>query len=216
MIGRCPTLRSTQAPAPLGPLRRAAAWLAIVAVLSMLAPPSKAGDSRTDADVTSPVSETTLEDGAIPRFAEIEPGLARGGQPTEQGFRFLRARGYRTVVSFRRSSDERRVVEEMGIHYVHIPMRAGLFGSIAPTKEDVARFLSVVSDSSQRPVFIHCLRGKDRTGTMAAIYRIESGGWTNEEARREMLSFGFNRYYGNLMQYVRTYTRGGAAVPAVR
>jgi len=216
MTGRRFPLRSMQAPAPRGPWRRAAAWLAIVVLSSMPAPPTEAGDPRTDADVTSPVSETRLEDGAIPRFAEIEPGLARGGQPTEQGFRFLRARGYRTVVSFRRSSKERRVVEEMGIRYVHIPMRAGLFGSVAPTKEDVARFLSVVSDSSQRPVFIHCLRGKDRTGTMAAIYRIEAGGWTNEEARREMLSLGFNRYYGNLMQYVRTYARGSATVPAVR
>jgi len=98
----------------------------------------------------------------------------------------------------------------MGIHYVQIPIRAGLFGSTAPTKEEVALFLSVVSDSSQRPVFIHCRRGKDRTGAMAAIYRIQASGWTKDEALREMLTLGFNRYYGNLMQLVRTYAPGSA------
>jgi len=149
----------------------------------------------------------------IPRFEEMEPGLARGGQPTTEGLQFLRAQGYRTVVSFRQDSRERRALEGMGIRYVQIPLRAGLFSATPPTQEEVARFLSVVSDSSQRPVFIHCKRGKDRTGAMAAIYRIESG-WTNEDAVREMLSFGFNRRYRKLMNFVRAYAREAAAVPA--
>jgi len=172
-----------------------------------------ARDSRIRADAASRPSENALEGRGIPRFAEIEPGLTRGGQPTAVGLEFLRERGYRTVISFRRNSPERRAVEGMGIRYVEIPMRAGLFGAAPPTREDVAGFLEVASDSSQRPVFIHCRRGKDRTGAMAAIYRIEACGWRNEDALREMLSFGFDRRYRKLMNYVRAYTRGTVGVP---
>ena len=178
---------------------------AILALLlsAPLGPIEAGATSIRDADPQP--FETALGDSGLPHFVEIEPGLARGGQPTEQGLRLLREGGFRTVVSFRRNSDERRALEEMGMRYVEIPIRAGLFGSTAPTRTEVARFLSVVSDSSQRPVFIHCRRGKDRTGAMSAIYRIQAGGWPKDKALREMLALGFNRYYGNLMQLVRTY-----------
>ncbi|HKQ18617.1 MAG TPA: tyrosine-protein phosphatase [Candidatus Eisenbacteria bacterium] len=182
-----------------------AAHVAILALL--LSVPLGPIEARASSirDVDPRPFESALGDSGLPHFFEIEPGLARGGQPTEQGLRLLRERGYRTVVSFRRNSNERRALEEMGIRYVEIPIRAGLVGSTAPTMEEVARFLSIVSDSSQRPVFIHCRRGKDRTGAMAAIYRIQACGWTKDKAIREMLTLGFNRYYGNLMQFVRTY-----------
>jgi L-ascorbate metabolism protein UlaG (beta-lactamase superfamily)/protein tyrosine phosphatase (PTP) superfamily phosphohydrolase (DUF442 family) len=174
-----------------------------------------AGDARdTRIDSGSTNRPAPVEARGISRFVEIEPGLARGGQPTSEGLEFLRERGYRTVISFRRNSRERRALEGMGIRYVQIPLRAGLFGAAPPSREDVARFLSVVSDSSQRPVFIHCRRGKDRTGAMAAIYRIEACGWSNEDAVREMLSFGFDRRYRKLMNYVRAYTRETAGAPA--
>jgi hypothetical protein len=47
---------------------------------------------------------------------------------------------------------------------------------------------------------------------MAAIYRIESG-WSNEDALREMLSFGFSRRYRKLMNFVGDYAPGAASVP---
>ena len=171
---------------------------------------------RISADASQRRSVATPEATGIPRFAEIEPGLARGGQPTAEGLQFLRDRGYRTVISFRSNSKERRTLEGMGIRYVQIPLHAGLFGASPPSREEVARFLSVVSDSSLRPVFIHCKRGKDRTGAMAAIYRIEACGWGNEDAIREMLSFGFDRRYRKLMNYVRDYEPRAAGPPATR
>ena len=193
------------------------ARILVAAAMSLTAliasPPADAYDQTRVILLSHAHSKNALEGRGIPRFAEIEPGLTRGGQPTAEGLQFLRERGYRTVISFRRNSPERRALEGMGIRYVEIPMRAGLFGATPPTREDVARFLEVVSDSSQRPAFIHCRRGKDRTGAMAAIYRIEVSGWRNEDALREMLSFGFDRRYRKLMNYVRDYARGTVGGP---
>jgi protein tyrosine/serine phosphatase len=141
----------------------------------------------------------------IPRFHEIEPGFARGGQPNGDGYRFLRDHGYRTVISFRKNDDERRELARLGINYVEIPMHAGPFSASTPTEEDLRRFFATVGDSVQRPVFIHCLHGKDRTGAMTALYRIQSCGWSNEEAVREMKERGFSGHYKKLMRFVREY-----------
>jgi protein tyrosine/serine phosphatase len=90
-------------------------------------------------------------------------------------------------------------------------MRAGIFGATPPTEEQVRLFLSVVKDSSRHPVFIHCRRGKDRTGVMSAIYRIEACGWTSDEAIEEMRAFGFSDHYRGLIRFVQTYARARGA-----
>ena len=146
----------------------------------------------------------------IPNLAEIESGLARGGQPADDGIEYLRSRGFRTVIGFRTNATERLKLQRAGLTFVEIPLRADLFGSRAPTQDQIRLFLSTVGDSARRPVFFHCRRGVDRTGAMAAIYRIEACGWTREEAIEEMKAFGFNGYYKSLLRFVQRYARRGA------
>lgn len=148
----------------------------------------------------------------IPNFAEIEVGLARGGQPTDEGIAYLQSHGYRTVIGFRRNPEERVKLARVGIDYVEIPLRANLFGATPPTDEQIGKFFSIVMDSTRRPVFFHCIHGKDRTGAMAALYRIEACGWTPEEAVVEMKAFGFHGYYRGLLRFVRAYARRGSAI----
>ncbi len=91
------------------------------------------------------------------------------------------------------------------MQYVHIPMRSGLFSAQPPTEGQVRQFLSVVGDSSRYPIFIHCHAGKDRTGAMSAIYRMEVCGWTADEAVEEMKAFGFSGRYRRLLRFVQGY-----------
>ena len=42
------------------------------------------------------------------------------------------------------------------------------------------------------PVFIHCRRGKDRTGTVIACYRMQHDGWNNAKAQAEANEFGMS------------------------
>ncbi len=71
--------------------------------------------------------------------------------------------------------------------YVHIRMEAW-----DAEEDELARFLKVVADPANQPVFVHCKYGADRTGTAVATYRIVCQGWTKEEAIAEMRSGGFN------------------------
>jgi len=91
---------------------------------------------------------------------------------------------------------------------VEIPLKADL-GSVPPDDGELKRFFEVVLDPARQPVYIHCAFGKDRTGTMAAIYRMEIDGWTPDEALQEMDSFGYHTYYKDLAQFVRDYKPRG-------
>ena len=156
----------------------------------------------------------------IPRFAEICPGLSRGGEPNESTLKYLHGKGYKTIVSFLPSPAESASVVQSGMKYVHIPMHSGPFSADPPTDEQVQQFLTVASDSTQYPMFIHCHAGKDRTGAMSAIYRMQVCGWTRDEAIEEMRAFGFAGRYKRLFNYVRDYSphpvrmAGSTVVPA--
>ena len=149
---------------------------------------------------------------AVPvrNFARVDEGLFRGAQPDAEGFRALRALGVRTVVNLRQLHDDDPEDLPEGLEVVEIPIHA-FVDSDPPSDEDVRRFFEVVLDPARRPVFVHCARGKDRTGTMCALYRMEVQGWSAEDAIAEMQRLGFHDLYADLERYVRSYRPRGFA-----
>lgn len=119
---------------------------------------------------------------------ELSPRLIRGAQPTEKGFETLKQQGVNTVINLRpEDPSEKAAVEKLGMRSVHLPLPA--VGT--PTNEQALQFLSIVTDPANGKSFFHCQRGIDRTGAMAAAYRIAVQGWSVEQAAAEMRQFGF-------------------------
>jgi protein tyrosine/serine phosphatase len=71
--------------------------------------------------------------------------------------------------------------------------------------KEVVRFLKIVSDPNGTPVFVHCQRGADRTGTMCAVYRVAVQHWSKTDAIEEMTKGGFGFFDGweNIVNYIR-------------
>lgn len=156
---------------------------------------------------------TRLPDGGgLKNVARLTPELYRGAQPTEDGYRKLKQLGIKTVVSFRCFTDTRPEVEAAGLDYVMIPIYASI-GSNPPTDAQLQTFFDTVLDPSKQPVYIHCKHGKDRTGMMAALFRIERQLWTIKEATDEMQDFGYHDIFRDLIAFVRTYARRGYEAP---
>ena len=157
-----------------------------------------------------------LADRSVPiaNFAEVEAGVYRGAQPDAAGFRALADMGVKTVVNLRANHDDRQEASRYDIDVVTIPLSAGV-SLDPPSDEDVRKFFDVVLDPKRRPVFFHCAEGKDRTGTMCALYRIEVDGWTPERAREEMEAFGWHDdLYKAIGHFVLAYRpRGFAQAP---
>jgi protein tyrosine/serine phosphatase len=114
--------------------------------------------------------------------------LYRGAQPDQEGFRELAKLGVHTVVDLRgagsRSSKEAEIVGSLGMKYVNVPLE----GYKAPSPEQVSKLLGILENQSDGPVFVHCRRGADRTGTILALYRIDHDHWDNEKALDEAMS----------------------------
>ena len=47
---------------------------------------------------------------------------------------------------------------------------------------------------SQGKVFVHCAHGKDRTGLMLGVYRLQSGDHSKDEVASEMKSYRYKPY----------------------
>lgn len=125
----------------------------------------------------------------VEKLSGVGEKVLRGAQPTEEGFRQLKALGVKTVINLR-SEDNREaaMVEKLGMKAVYLPLPP----LDAPTHAETLSFLKTALDPANGKVFFHCYHGVDRTGTMAAAVRIARDGWTADQAIAELRSQGFH------------------------
>lgn len=140
----------------------------------------------------------------INKFYKIEEGFYRGGYPTQEGLRYLKQLGVKTIIDLRKSGiaavkEERKLAEPLGIKYINIPF--GFFKK-PPKDEDIKMFLAIVSSQENRPAFVHCHSGRDRTGMMVAAYRIAAQGWPKEKAYKEARDLGFHPFYLPMRNFI--------------
>jgi len=89
----------------------------------------------------------------------------------------------------------------MGIRYFNIP-----FASFdRPSDKAVDEVLKLIDTQENSPLFIHCKRGSDRTGTVVAIYRIEHDGWDSEKAKAEAKRYGMGFWQVGMKDYIHDY-----------
>ena len=94
------------------------------------------------------------------KFVSVGDDFFIGGQPTAQALRDLRAKGVTTVVNLRMPQemaqigfDEAALLKELGITYVHIPMRGSPQNPYGPKELDT--FASTLA-SAPGKVLLHC------------------------------------------------------------
>jgi protein tyrosine/serine phosphatase len=141
----------------------------------------------------------------VGNFHQVNDRLYRGAQPTAAGFENLAKLGVKTVIdlceSGSRSRAERKIVESAGMRYIGIPFS----GHAAPTREQLSRVLAVFDDPAAGPLFVHCRRGADRTGTVVACYRVGHDHWANSQALAEAKADGMSWMEVAMQHFVLRY-----------
>ena len=89
----------------------------------------------------------------------------------------------------------------LGLRYYSI----SLPGFSKPKDEEVQRVLEIINAPENQPVFVHCKRGADRTGTIMACYRISHDGWTGEQAKDEARRYGLSWVEVGMKHYIDDY-----------
>jgi protein tyrosine phosphatase (PTP) superfamily phosphohydrolase (DUF442 family) len=163
---------------------------------SRRAPTTHRAASRPAPATTRPLATPTDIPG-IRNFAQVAPELYRGAQPTAEGLAQLKKMGIKTVVDLRSMHSDRDILKGLGLRYGEMSCKAW-----HPEDEDVARFLQIVEDPANQPVFVHCAQGADRTGYMVAAYRMVEQGWSVADAAAEMKRFGFHGIWTQITEYL--------------
>lgn len=150
------------------------------------------------------VSERLFGLPGLSNVGRVAPGVYRGAEPSPEGYGTLSRMGVRTVINLRSGNDEREAVESHGMRSVGLPMNA--YGAV--DADTVRRAVAVMADPANRPVYVHCLQGRDRTGVVVAVYRMEVDGWSPAEAEEEMQAYGFHDVWFRMKDFVRRYRSG--------
>lgn len=94
------------------------------------------------------------------KYSTVGDDMFIGGQPTEKALRELRAKGVTTVVNLRMPEemaqigfDEAALVKQLGMRYIHIPMRGTPENPYGPKELD--RFTEAMN-SADGKVLLHC------------------------------------------------------------
>jgi uncharacterized protein (TIGR01244 family) len=136
--------------------------LAIAALVLSIAIPATA-QSVVGKGKTGPTPDPTSLDitGMFQaKFSSVGDDLFIAGQPTEKALRDLKARGVTTVINLRMPEemaqigfDEAALVKELGMTYVHIPMRGSAENPYGPKQLDT--FAAAIG-AAQGKVLLHC------------------------------------------------------------
>jgi protein tyrosine/serine phosphatase len=131
----------------------------------------------------------------------------RGGAPSAQALKELKAAGVKTIVNLRgeggASKKEERTAKEIGLDYYNIPM-----GYTEPNLAKVSSVLDIMRDPAKQPVYLHCMHGADRTGMMVGINRILSDGWQFDKVYSEMRGHHFKPFLIPMRRTVQAFANG--------
>lgn len=141
----------------------------------------------------------------LPNLFQINRNLYRGAQPTENGVKELSKLGVKTIIDLRGAGDvtekEKLWAEKNSIKFINIPLN----NWFEPKDERIEKIVAEIDKPENQPVFIHCKRGADRTGTIVAVYRITHENWTAKQANDEAKKFGFGWWQFWMKDYIEDF-----------
>ena len=139
------------------------------------------------------------------KYAKVGDDVFIGGQPTEKALREMAAKGVKTVVNLRMPQemttqvkfDEAALVKELGMKYVHIPMRGTAENPYGP--EQLKQFAAAMKEADGK-VLLHCTIAW-RASHIWAAYLIQERGMPVDMALMQARSI-------NLMDEMRMTADG--------
>ena len=130
----------------------------------------------------------------------------RSGQPSTEELLRIAEFGFRSILNLRRFHSDRPMLAGTGVREYRMRF-------FMPTEQEMIDSLRIVL-KAEKPLLIHCQHGSDRTGAVAAGYRIVCNNWTVEEALDEFHDpeYGYHPWlYWSLPKKLRRFDWAGIA-----
>ncbi len=142
----------------------------------------------------------------VRNFDEVNDHLYRGGVPSNIGLEELAAMHVSLIIDLREPGEgtdaEKQEVRMLGMKYMNLPFRP----FSAPSQEQMDSVLSLLLHNDAERIFVHCRRGKDRTGTVIACYRIQHDRWDKRVALHEAVKHGMSFTERGMRSFILDFT----------
>jgi tyrosine-protein phosphatase SIW14 len=143
----------------------------------------------------------------VENFGQVTDFYYRGSQPKGEEYNQLASIGVKTIIDLRDDPKDyaRELTEHAGMKYVNFPLSDKDY----PPPDAASKFLSLVNDKENWPVYVHCAGGRHRTGAMTAVFRMTVQGWDANRAYEEMKDYDYYKRFGHkaMKDYVFDYFR---------
>jgi tyrosine-protein phosphatase SIW14 len=163
---------------------------------------------ESSADESTSVSATPDQPA---NFYLVSPGIYRGGHPDAGGLQYLKNLGVTTIIDLEigdlieatpaEIDAEIQGATALGINDIREPMSAFELALSSSFDDRINQILAILADPTQKPVYVHCKHGQDRTGLVIGLERVFNEGWTPAAAWNEMLERGFHVGFLGLSTY---------------
>jgi uncharacterized protein (TIGR01244 family) len=141
------------------------------------------------ATAQSQVKKSTIP--GITNFAQVETTVACAGAVTPEAVAGIKKMGFASIINLRLDTEkgadidaEAAAAKTAGINFVHLPLNGN-----APDPAVADRFLKIIVEPGNQPVFIHCASG-NRAAAMWLIKRVLIDKWDNDRAVEEASQLG--------------------------
>ena len=143
---------------------------------------------QAQADETTPARPTQWAQPVATQYNlhQMSPTLYRSALPDSAAQPLLEKLQITTVINFLPQGDD-IWLKTPGVAQIQLPYRT----NHVDDADVLATLRAIQTAQSKGPVLMHCKHGSDRTGLMAAMYRVVVQDWSKEDALKEMTSGGF-------------------------
>lgn len=134
----------------------------------------------------------------LKNFYRIGEGVYRSDQPSRTCFRELEKFGIKEVLNLRNRHNDSDEARDTSIRLHHLRTRATQL-----SLDDLITALQIIRHR-QGALLFHCWHGSDRTGAVAAMYRMVFQRVSKEEAVHEMTEsiFGFHMTFDHIIDLI--------------
>ncbi len=123
-------------------------------------------------------------------FHIVDGGVWRSSQPNSESITRMKRHGLKTILNLRgdKKTDnwEGKLADSLGLNYFSRPIDSREKQDLNYLKE----ILSIVEDTTNQPVLIHCLGGKDRTGLITGMYKLKHTNIPLAQIKKEIIMYG--------------------------
>ena len=138
---------------------------------------------------------------SLDNLYQMDKGVYRSNQPSDDAFIELKEMGIQEVLNLRRYHSDDDEAKGLGLRLHHLKLNAGSIN-----EDHLIRALKIIKNRTG-PIVFHCWHGSDRTGAVAAAYRVIFNGWSKQQAIDELVNGGYGyhaRIYGNIIDLIES------------